>query len=94
MSDKPKVGDLVWINVHDETYATNWKDHPSAIGPVLPTEIVQIKQLMDAMRKAVAHLMDDMAPELRISYAMEHLDDALDAIKADGRVTIEREEKP
>ena len=50
MSDKPAAGDLVWINVHDETYATNWKDHPSAIGPVLPTEVVQLRIAMDALK--------------------------------------------
>lgn len=57
---------------------------------VRPSKIVGWQTMVDAMRKAVKHLMEDIAPELKISYAMEHLDDALDDIPS--RVQIKREE--
>ncbi len=102
MSDKPRVGDLVWVEGQSEIdgeiisyrYAT---DYEEVLGSefdhlVLPTEVVQIKRLMDDMQEAVACLSEDDAGEC-IGYIAEMMQEALDEIKADGRVTIEREGK-
>ena len=94
MSDKPKVGDLVWVrpkcsDLEEDWYLTEypWDDDGLDVTPFKPTEVVQIKRLMDAIQAALLPIYDQ--PQL--SYDV--LKTAFDKIKADGRITIEREGK-
>ena len=94
MSDKPEVGDLVWVrpkcsDLEEDWYLTEypWDDDGLDVTPLKPTEVVQIKRLMDALKQ-----INDLPAE-RIMDAWYIAEKALDAIAADGRVTIVREEK-
>ena len=100
MSDKPEVGDLVWwrawkddapiaLEAHDKLEGSSG----DVLGPVLPTEVVQIKRLMDEMQSAVQYIRVLTSKQAQEILA-DSLQNIINSITADGRVTIEREEKP
>ena len=91
MSDKPAVGDLVWVrpkcsDLEEDWYLTEypWDDDGLDVTPFKPTEVVQIKRMMAAF---ACILIEGNEAAKKIAK------DVLDYLSAEGRVTIEREGK-
>ena len=99
MSDKPEVGDLVWVrpkcsDLEEDWYLTEypWDDEGLDVTPFKPTEVVQIKRLMDEMQSAVQYIRVLTSKQAQEILA-DSLQNIINSIKADGRVTIDREGK-